>query len=127
MPGFTYPPAPASRLMSRPVVCPHCGEELDIPSELRGRDVRCASCRNIFHAAADAPAPPRASRAASGRVQPGRDEPGRSTDDDDRAPWDDSPRRRRKSRMRWLWAMLGCGGVLAFVGCCGCGAFLMKL
>jgi len=99
--------------MSRPVVCPHCGEELDIPTELRGRDVRCASCRTIFAAAADAPPPPRANRVGSNRVEPGR------TPDDDRAPWDDSPRRKRKGSLRWLWFLLGSGGLLSCLGCCG--------
>jgi LSD1 subclass zinc finger protein len=30
------------------VNCPTCREELDIPNELVGRDVRCATCQNIF-------------------------------------------------------------------------------
>jgi hypothetical protein len=34
--------------MPRPVVCPHCSEELDIPPEFRGRQVRCAVCQSVF-------------------------------------------------------------------------------
>lgn len=34
--------------MTDPVTCPHCREHLDIPAELRGRAVRCASCQNVF-------------------------------------------------------------------------------
>jgi hypothetical protein len=107
--------------MSRPVVCPQCGEELDIPSELRGREVRCATCRTVFTAAADSPAPPRATRAATGRPLPSRPL------DDDRAPWDESPRRRRKSGMTWLWVLLLGGGGLTCLGCCGCGIFAVNL
>ena len=108
--------------MSRPVVCPHCGDELDIPSELRGREVRCASCRNTFTAAADAPAPPRANRAAARPTDASR-----PTHDDDRAPWDDSPRRKRKGSLTWLWLLLGGGGVLACFGCCGIGIVAFQI
>lgn len=116
--------------MSRPVVCPHCGEELDIPSELRGRDVRCASCRNIFTAATDSPPPPRATRAgspASARTT------ARPTYDDDRAPWDElgrdvlAGRRATRKMMHRLMLFLGCGGLLVFIGCCGCGFVAMQI
>jgi DNA-directed RNA polymerase subunit RPC12/RpoP len=36
-------------------VCPHCGEELDIPEELRNRTVRCVACREVFAPAAFRP------------------------------------------------------------------------
>jgi len=30
------------------VICPHCREPLEIPSELRGSEVRCAACNTVF-------------------------------------------------------------------------------
>lgn len=86
--------------------------------------MRCASCRTIFTAATDSPPPPRATRAgspASARTT------ARPAYDDDRAPWDDSPRRKRKSSLTWLWLMLGSGGFVACLGCCGCGFVAMQI
>ena len=44
--------------MPAPVVCPTCGSSLDIPPELIGRQVRCASCGSVFTPAGDPGRPP---------------------------------------------------------------------
>lgn len=87
--------------MSRPVTCPHCREELDVPAEYRGREVKCAACDRVFTPPADEP--PLASRAGRDWDD---DRPSRrpARDDDDR--WDDRPRRRRKPGTAWVWALL---------------------
>jgi hypothetical protein len=86
--------------MSAPVVCPTCGSSLDIPAELLGRQVRCASCGSIF-------------------TPPG--DPGRAAPD----PAYDRPRKR--SRLGCLWALLGVA-VLSGACCCGgCFAFVHYL
>lgn len=43
--------------MPDPIICPHCREQLDIPAEYHGRQVRCASCQNIFVATPEGDAP----------------------------------------------------------------------
>jgi len=40
-----------------PSICPNCRESLDVPAELRGRDVRCAGCGTVFTAGASGFAP----------------------------------------------------------------------
>lgn len=98
--------------MPRPVDCPHCGEELDIPAELRAREVRCAACRNTFvpATAAAAGTPPRTI------ADPPR---GRDT-------FDDAEPRPRRPKPRpgcsWAWVLL-VGGL----GCCGlsCGGLVL--
>jgi hypothetical protein len=72
--------------MPDPIVCPHCREELDIPAEYHGRQVRCANCQNVFVAtpAGDMPVVHRL--------------PGRSSRGDDRPPWQDDDRARRARR-----------------------------
>ncbi|OWK37658.1 hypothetical protein [Fimbriiglobus ruber] len=100
--------------MPRPVTCPNCREELDIPAELRGQDVRCAACAVVF-------VPPTTDVVPTARRQPASTGP----DYDDRGRWDDAPRRRRprpRGSMLWVWLLLfgvvgscvfGCGGLLA--------------
>jgi LSD1 subclass zinc finger protein len=61
------------------IVCPHCREELDIPAEYHGRQVRCANCQTVFNATPEGE-PPVVRRSSSRPV-------------DDRPPWQDSPRR----------------------------------
>jgi hypothetical protein len=69
--------------MPDPIVCPHCREELDIPAEYHGRQVRCANCQDVFVAAGDTPVVHRL--------------PGRSERGSDRPPWqEDRPRRARR-------------------------------
>ena len=97
--------------MPRPVVCPQCREELDIPAEFRGSPVRCSACNSVFTPPAAAEEPPVAPR----RVR-------RPADDDEF----DSDRPRRPAPRRsfvWLWVLLagslgtccvGCGGVIAW-------------
>lgn len=91
--------------MPRPVICPHCREELDIPPELRRREVRCAVCRNTFVPDVDGREAPDEFAA---RTRP-RDE------------FDDEPRpRRRAGSNRTAWVV-----VLGMFTCCGlgCGGF----
>ena len=104
------------------VTCPNCGEELDIPPELRGSPVRCAACGDAFTPPIDIPAVPVAPRAnrAEPRDNP-RDEAGRS---------EDEPRPRRRSANRpprrgpnvLLWLMLL--GTAGFC-CLGCAGFIV--
>ena len=111
--------------MPRPVVCPHCREELDIPAEFRGREVRCAVCRNTFTPPADDPYPAPAAR--DGFDDP-RGRADRRSDRDDRDPYRDRLADRPRRRVRkgggtaWVWVLvlgvfgtcfLGCGGLLA--------------
>jgi hypothetical protein len=107
--------------MPPPVACPHCGEELDIPPDLRGREVRCAVCRTVFVPTADRPAapPPTATR---NRYDHDRDAP---PDDAGRDRWEERPRRRRRGgSLLWVWLVVGtvlggsclcCGGLGALV------------
>src|SRR5688572_12325425 len=118
--------------MPRPAVCPHCSEELDIPAEFRGRQVRCAVCQRVFVPPADGSEPPPPARPAPGNwaddrpsrrpprddvAPPARrdrddvdDDRGRGyRDDDDRPP----PRRRKKGSTAWVWLL-----VLGVVGLC---------
>src|SRR5262245_7625936 len=76
------------------VVCPTCGSSLDIPAELLGRPVRCASCGSIF-------TPPGEAGAAVARP--------------DYVP---EPLPRRRSRAGCVWAIVG---VVALSGFCCCG------
>jgi hypothetical protein len=136
--------------MPRPVVCPHCSEELDIPSEFRGRPVRCAVCQNVFTPPADG-APPAPSLPAPGtwdedrpsrrplredappaRRVAAREEDDRGYRDRDRDHdldrdadwdrWDDRRRRRRRGSNTWVWLL-----VLGVVGLCvlPCGGLLV--
>jgi hypothetical protein len=109
--------------MPPPVACPQCGEELDIPLELRGREVRCAVCRTTFVPAADRPAapPPTATR---NRYEHDRDVPPDDTNRDrelGRDQWDERPRRRKTRSTLWIWLVLATvlGG-----GCICCGGFI---
>ncbi len=135
--------------MPQPAVCPHCSEELDIPSEFRGRQVRCAACQQVFVPPADSPAPPppapaipapgtwdehrpsrrtpreddRPSRRAPREDYDDRDrERYRDRDEDDR--WADRPRRRRREKRSnaWVWLL-----VLGVFGLCvlPCGGLMV--
>jgi LSD1 subclass zinc finger protein len=125
--------------MPRPVVCPHCREELDIPAEFRGRQVRCAACQQVFVPPAEPAGPPplpapgnweedRPSRRPARdddlpARRPVRDAADRLADlDDDRAPWDDRPRRPKKRGNLWVWLL-----VLGVIGLCvlPCGGFVL--
>lgn len=107
--------------MPRPVVCPHCGEELDIPVAFRDREVRCASCRNTFLPTASVeelqPAFDTGSRLTGDRD----DASPRTRDSDDEFEPRQRPRRKSGGNT-WLWVLL-IGGF----GCCGlsCGGFLL--
>lgn len=101
--------------MPRPVVCPHCREELDIPLELRDREVRCAVCRNTFIPddgdLASAPPPPAL------RAEPARSRSRDEFDDD----FSERPRRpKRTGSNRTVWVL-----ILGMLSCCGlgCGGF----
>jgi hypothetical protein len=123
--------------MPRPAVCPHCQEELDIPAEFRGRQVRCASCQKVFVPPAEQPAPPSLPAPGSWEEErpsrrPVRDDSDRPSsrpapDDsdrfDDRAPWEyDRPPRPRKKSTLWVWLL-----ILGFFGLCvlPCGGFFV--
>lgn len=108
--------------MPAPVICPNCGEGLDIPQELRGTPVRCASCMTVFtpdpalegETRSDA-RPPRVAR----RV----DDAAELKDDYD----DERPRRRparKKAGLAWLWILFG-GFGLTTCACCGGFGFLV--
>ena len=115
--------------MPRPVVCPKCREELDIPPELRGGDVRCASCATVFTPAVEPDDRPSARGWDESPVQPRRanratrDRDDSSRDADLDRDFDDrsSSRRRsnapRKSGMLWLWLMLGGTFGICALGC----------
>lgn len=104
--------------MPDPIVCPHCREELDIPAEYHGRQVRCANCQNVFVATPGGDTP------VVHRL------PGRAERESDRPPWqdDDRPRRarrddehddrppRRSNAGVWLLMALT---LFTFGGCCG--------
>jgi hypothetical protein len=120
--------------MPRPVVCPHCQEELDIPAEFRGRQVRCASCQQVFVPPADAPTLPAPGNWEEDRPsrRPVRDDynppsnrpaPDDSDRLDDRAPWEyDRPPRPKKRSTLWVWLL-----ILGFFGLCvlPCGGFFV--
>jgi LSD1 subclass zinc finger protein len=96
------------------VNCPTCREELDIPNELVGREVRCAACQNIFTV------PVVSSRLSVPVVS--RRAP--QTDDDENRSLEDgepltSPRRKPGSSFGWILMIFG------LLSCCGvgCGGF----
>lgn len=90
--------------MTELVMCPRCGDALDIPLELLGKPVRCASCRTVFTPtpADTIPTAPRATR-----VRPGPDPLRRSAfAADPPAP---------KSNL-WVWLVaVGLAGVFGFL------------
>ena len=93
--------------MTDPVTCPNCRDHLDIPAELRGRPVRCATCQTVFtvpdHAGGEPPVA-RPSRANSR---------GRQRHPDDRRP------RRYSNGVVWFLLFgtaLVCGGLSLFCG-----------
>ena len=92
------------------IACPKCRELLDVPDDFLGREVRCASCQQIFTATANA-APGDGVPVA----RPAR-KPSRSPEYGD----DDRPiRSRKKSGNRLvLWLLLG-GAGLSMCACCG--------
>jgi LSD1 subclass zinc finger protein len=94
------------------VNCPNCRDELDIPSEFVGRDVRCAVCQTVFTVPYRA-APPVVQRRSSSQVNAEASE--NNSLDDETTP------RRKKARgsFAWLFIMLG------MLSCCGvgCGGF----
>jgi hypothetical protein len=95
------------------VGCPQCGIKLDVPESFLGRQVRCASCQQVFEAKAD-PAPPASPLAAppdNGPPSPrtdlqrwdepaGRDEPWRDRWDEPRDRDRDRDRDRGRDRDR---------------------------
>lgn len=111
------------------VTCPNCREELEIPNELLGGDVRCGSCLEVFKATAppgsEVPPPlpddddrPRRPRRKS--VEPTRNKPVPvSRRDDGYGPIEFDPDRRQKKGVgATIWIVLGVFGLLG-CGCCG--------
>lgn len=84
------------------VTCPSCRDQLDVPTEFRGRSVKCATCQTVFPVPAE-PEPPsvRPSRAGA-RTRP------RDPDD-----FDDTPKRRGNGLVWFLLlgTLLVCGGI----------------
>lgn len=113
------------------VTCPNCREELDIPNELVGGQVRCGSCLEVFVATAppgtDVPPPlpdedrPRRPRRKGTEVSRNKSVP-TSRPDDGYGPVEFDPDRKRKQGVgATLWIVLGVFGLL---GCTCCGGFL---
>jgi hypothetical protein len=97
--------------MTELVMCPRCGDALDIPIEMLGKPVRCASCRTVF-TPTPADSIPTAPRAA--RVRPNLDRPRRPAFEEDEPA-------EPKSNV-WVWLVaLGLVGVFGFIvfGCTG--------
>lgn len=85
------------------VTCPNCSEELDIPTEFLGREVRCATCQRVF-------VPPKALDISTVRksTQP-------SDDAENAALAEPKPRKKRRSPVGWLVIVFG------LMSCCGVG------
>ena len=90
--------------MTDAVTCPNCRDQLDVPSEFRGRSVKCATCQTVFAVpespSAEAPVA-RPSRAAP-QLRP------RDPDDGDRRP------AKRGNGIVWFLlfgTLLICGGL----------------
>ncbi len=99
------------------ISCPKCREVLDVPDDFLGREVHCASCQQIFTAAANADDGIPVARSAR--------KPARSPEYDD----DNQPIRTRnkKGNRLILWLLLG-GAGLSMCVCCGGGAvFIGKM
>lgn len=99
--------------MTELVLCPRCGDALDIPLELLGKPVRCASCRTVF-TPTPADTVPTAPRAA--RVRPDDTRPPRAG----RPPLADEPVAPKSNVWVWLVAV-GLAGVVGLIvfGCAG--------
>ena len=109
--------------MPAPVICPSCGERLDIPADLRGTPVRCAACMTVF-------TPPPADAADAADVPPVRParpaaRPRPPTEDGDEYPDDRArPRRRKRGGLGWVWVLFGGLGLTTCACCGGCGALV---
>ena len=89
------------------IVCPNCGEQLDVPPELAGQVVRCGACQSVIEPGIAPPRPiPTVSR--------------RESLDDSRFEDREQPKKRS---LTWLWLLLGLGAI-SCLGCCGGIAFL---
>lgn len=99
--------------MTELVMCPRCGDALDIPLELLGKPVRCASCRTVFTPtpADTVPTAPRAARVRPDAVRPPLAR---------RPAFDEEPPAPVSNTWVWLVA-LGLAGVFGFIafGCAG--------
>ncbi len=122
--------------MPRPVVCPQCREELDIPAEFRGRPVRCSACNGVFTPPADAgddvpvAAVRRPADRDTGRDYDDRDDPvdrGDGREVSRRPGSRRPPPPVRKSSFLWLWLLLAgtCG--VCCLGCAGIVRFSMRV
>ncbi|CAN5123789.1 hypothetical protein BH11PLA2_BH11PLA2_14070 [soil metagenome] len=89
--------------------CPHCGEYLEVPPELRRTPVRCASCQKVFT-------------------------PGASNDVNDEVPTvgrrrgrDDFAEPRKRGSRKVLWIVIGVLLLGGLVCCGGIGFMAMKM
>lgn len=114
--------------MPTTVTCPNCREELEIPNDLLGGEVRCGSCMEVFMAAAPpgTEAPPRPAaddrprRPRRPRVETTRNKPVPvSRRDDGYGPIEFDPDRKQKRGVgATLWIVFGVLGLFG-CGCCG--------
>jgi len=102
--------------MPRAVACPNCLVELDVPDNLLGQAVRCATCATVFTPAAAATGPSVGPRRSLDRGEP-RD----PSVDDDPSP---RPRARASNRGVLAVALLFAGATLG-VCCLGRVALLL--
>jgi hypothetical protein len=128
--------------MPTQVACPSCNQQLRVPDDLMGHDVKCPSCGTQFVGGAAEPAPVTPSRNSSradsdgireereANIAPRRDDDGerpsrrRAADlDDDFGEDDDDyrPRRRRQSFAAHRGGTILTFGILSLVGLLICG------
>lgn len=87
--------------MPDPVMCPQCGERLDIPPSMRGSPVKCGACETVF-----TPPPEFLPAAPVARVA-------RRTAD---ADGDYGRPAKKRGSNTWVWVLL----TLLILGGCGC-------
>ncbi len=97
--------------MTDAVTCPNCRDQLDVPTEFRGRSVKCATCQTVFAV----PIAPTGEAALAKAPRAAARERPRDSDDEDRRP------KRRGNGLVWFLlfgTLLTCG-----VGSALCGGF----
>ncbi len=112
------------------ITCPHCGLNLLLPDDLRGRPVACSGCKQVLDTTAaeevpitTAPAPRPTPRddppeREAPRRRPARRDASFDIDDDDRRP---DP----KASLGFCRGLMGGAGIVSVLG--GCFAILLEL
>ncbi len=85
--------------MSTVVTCPQCRQNLQVPPEMLGKEVRCPACQRIFTANGDGARPPVPPPLAPDDV-PEWDYAQPLEDEDTDMPREEKPRKRKKSRSK---------------------------